>query len=88
MSTAGWHIGVADAQKQLLCEGEEGHLQDYSRQHLFSGYVGGEPEDKTAALSADGWFRTGDLGVMNNGEITITGHTVMDSISGTLAQAD
>ncbi|WPL21029.1 hypothetical protein [Thiorhodovibrio frisius] len=46
-----------DAQNQLLCEGEEGHLQVYSRQHLFSGYVGGEPGDTAAAFTADSWFR-------------------------------
>lgn len=69
----GWHIRVVDADEQLLPEGEEGHLQVFSREELFSGYVGGEPGDTEAAFTADDWFRTGDLGVMRNGQITVTG---------------
>lgn len=40
--------------------------------HLFSGYYRA-PEASGAAFTADGWFRTGDLGALDNGELFVTG---------------
>jgi acyl-CoA synthetase (AMP-forming)/AMP-acid ligase II len=48
-------------------------LQVFSSQHLFSGYVGGDPLETRAAHCPDGWFRTGDLGFIQDGQITVTG---------------
>lgn len=40
--------------------------------HLFSGYF--DRDDLTAAaMTSDGWYRTGDLGFMQGGELFITG---------------
>ena len=39
---------------------------------VMQGYFG-HPEETTAALSADGWLNTGDIGYLCDGEIVITG---------------
>jgi long-chain acyl-CoA synthetase len=38
---------------------------------IFSGYYK-DPEATAAAFTADGWFRTGDVGTLENGWLTIT----------------
>ncbi|MCF7976817.1 MAG: AMP-binding protein [Chromatiaceae bacterium] len=69
----GWQIRVTDQQDQVVPLGQEGHLQVFSSEHLFSSYVGGELDDTAAAHCADGWFRTGDLGTIRDGQVIITG---------------
>lgn len=41
--------------------------------HVFRGYCG--RPDLTALAVTDGWFRTGDLGVLDGGHLRITGRT-------------
>lgn len=69
---AGWRLRVVDDQDRLLAEGEQGHLQVDSPDKAFSGYLG-DVDKPLATFSADGWFRTGDLGVIRDGQVTVTG---------------
>ena len=55
-----------------LPAGEEGHFEVQSPT-MFDGYAD-HPEWTAAAFTPDGWFRTGDLGVMDeSGYVRITG---------------
>lgn len=68
----GIHLRITDAQGRVLPAGEEGHFEVQSPT-MFEGYVD-HPEWTAAAFTPDGWFRTGDLGVMDeSGYIRITG---------------
>ena len=71
-SLRGIHLRITDAQGHVLPVGEEGHFEVQSPT-MFEGYVD-HPEWTAAAFTPDGWFRTGDLGVMDDsGYIRITG---------------
>jgi len=71
-SLRGIHLRITDAQGRVLPAGEEGHFEVQSPT-MFEGYVD-HPEWTAAAFTPDGWFRTGDLGVMDDsGYIRITG---------------
>ncbi|MCF7976812.1 MAG: AMP-binding protein [Chromatiaceae bacterium] len=72
--TAGWRLRVVDDQDRLLAAGEEGHLQVDSADKGFSGYLG-DDNKSLATFSADGWFRTGDLGLIRDGQVTVTGRS-------------
>ncbi|MDI4662759.1 AMP-binding protein [Xanthobacter autotrophicus] len=52
--------------------GEVGHVEVRAPQTLFSGYWG-ELEAFRAGLSADGWWKTGDLGVIGPGGFAFRG---------------
>ncbi|MGC1381377.1 MAG: AMP-binding protein, partial [Candidatus Baltobacteraceae bacterium] len=68
----GIRLRIADAQGRVLPAGEEGHFEVRSPT-MFEGYAD-HPEWTAAAFTSDGWFRTGDLGVMDDaGYIRITG---------------
>ncbi|MGA8098972.1 MAG: 3-phosphoshikimate 1-carboxyvinyltransferase [Candidatus Cybelea sp.] len=68
----GIHLRITDSQGRVLPNGEEGHFEVQSPT-MFEGYAD-HPEWTAAAFTADGWFRTGDLGVMDeSGYIRITG---------------
>ncbi|MBV9718595.1 MAG: 3-phosphoshikimate 1-carboxyvinyltransferase [Candidatus Eremiobacteraeota bacterium] len=68
----GIHLRITDSQGRVLPPGEEGHFEVKSPT-MFEGYVD-RPEWTAAAFTADGWFRTGDLGVMDeSGYVRITG---------------
>jgi 3-phosphoshikimate 1-carboxyvinyltransferase len=68
----GIRLRIADANGQVLPAGEEGHFEVASPT-MFEGYVD-HPDWTAAAFTPDGWFRTGDLGVMDEaGYIRITG---------------
>ena len=68
----GIRLRITDASGHSLPAGEEGHFEVQSPT-MFEGYAD-RPEWTTAAFTSDGWFRTGDLGVMDaSGYIRITG---------------
>jgi cyclohexanecarboxylate-CoA ligase len=68
----GIHLRITDANGHVLSAGEEGHFEVASPT-MFEGYVD-HPDWTAAAFTPDGWFRTGDLGVMDEaGYIRITG---------------
>jgi long-chain acyl-CoA synthetase len=58
---------------EILCgAGQEGEVQ-VQGPNVMSGYFK-RPEENQAAFTADGWFRTGDLGCLDgDGYLTITG---------------
>ncbi len=68
----GIRLRITDPEGRVLPPGEEGHFEVLSPT-MFEGYVD-HPEWTAAAFTPDGWFCTGDLGVMDDsGYIRITG---------------
>jgi malonyl-CoA/methylmalonyl-CoA synthetase len=68
---------------QVLVDGEIGEVQ-LRGPNVFKGYWK-QPDKTAAAFSADGWFRTGDLGVREaDGYITLCGRSKDLIISGGL----
>jgi len=55
---------------ETLAEGDEGDIEVLCREKLFTGYWG-EPE--RAGLTEDGWWRTGDLGCLRDGQLLVRG---------------
>ena len=56
----------------VLDEGEVGAIEALAPGFLFSGYWG-EDSATAAAFSPDGWYRTGDLGALNDGQLSLHG---------------
>jgi malonyl-CoA/methylmalonyl-CoA synthetase len=72
-------VSVSD--RQPLPEGEIGEIE-VRGPHIFAGYWN-RPDATAAAFSADGWFKTGDLGWRSaDGYYTITGRARELIISG------
>jgi 3-phosphoshikimate 1-carboxyvinyltransferase len=69
---AGTRIRVVDDADNVLGPGEEGNFQVTSR-CLFEGYLD-RPDLTAAAMTADGWYRTGDLATIDaDGYLRLTG---------------
>jgi 3-phosphoshikimate 1-carboxyvinyltransferase len=69
---AGTRIRIVDDEDQMLGPGEEGNFQVTSR-CLFEGYLD-RPDLTAAAMTADGWYRTGDLATIDgDGYLRLTG---------------
>jgi cyclohexanecarboxylate-CoA ligase len=69
---AGTRIRVVDDSGRLLGPGEEGNFEVTSR-CLFEGYLD-RPDLTAAALTEDGWYRTGDLATIDaDGFLRLTG---------------
>jgi len=67
----GTEVAVIDERGRAMPEGSVGELA-IRGDYLFSGYF--RREDLTReAMTADGWYRTGDLGFVREGEIYVTG---------------
>jgi acyl-CoA synthetase (AMP-forming)/AMP-acid ligase II len=67
----GVEVRVVDDESHSLATGCEGELLVRGRERML-GYV--DPEANRAALDDAGWFRTGDIGVLDGaGFVTITG---------------
>ena len=68
----GIRLRVTDSEGQTLAAGEEGNFEVASPT-MFQGYAD-HPEWTAAAYTPDGWFRTGDLAVIDeSGYVRITG---------------
>ena len=68
----GIHLRITDAEGRTMSPGQEGHFEVQSPT-MFVGYAD-HPDWTAAAFTPDGWFRTGDLGVMDeSGYVRITG---------------
>ncbi|HEY1882562.1 MAG TPA: 3-phosphoshikimate 1-carboxyvinyltransferase [Candidatus Cybelea sp.] len=68
----GIELRITDAQGRRLPAGQEGHFEVHSPT-MFVGYAD-HPEWTAAAYTPDGWFKTGDLGIIDEaGYIRITG---------------
>lgn len=67
----GVEVRVVDEDERELAVGEEGELRMKGPQ-CFKGYL--DPSLDADAFDADGWFRTGDLGLVDDdGNVRITG---------------
>jgi acyl-CoA synthetase (AMP-forming)/AMP-acid ligase II/acyl carrier protein len=64
-------VRIADDDDRMLPDGQVGHIH-ISGDNVTQGYYE-NPEANAAALTADGWLRTGDLGVVQEGELYLTG---------------
>jgi acyl-CoA synthetase (AMP-forming)/AMP-acid ligase II/acyl carrier protein len=64
-------LRLVDDADQEVPEGRVGHIQ-ITGGNVTQGYFQ-DPEVNAASFSADGWLRTGDLGVIVSGELFITG---------------
>jgi cyclohexanecarboxylate-CoA ligase len=69
---AGTHIRIVDDDDKVLGPGKEGNFQVTSR-CLFEEYLD-RPDLTAAAMTADGWYRTGDLATIDDdGFLRLTG---------------
>jgi len=73
----GFEMRVVDEHDIALPEGAPGELQVRGPM-VFSCYYNNEAATR-AAFTSDGWFRTGDLGRIDNGRLTLVGRS-KDSI--------
>jgi acyl-CoA synthetase (AMP-forming)/AMP-acid ligase II/NAD(P)-dependent dehydrogenase (short-subunit alcohol dehydrogenase family) len=64
-------LRIVDADGAVVPEGMMGSLQ-VRGSTMMSGYFR-NPQVNREAFTADGWFRTGDLGFLQEGRLTITG---------------
>jgi len=64
-------IRIVDPENSVLPEDTIGRLQ-VSGNAVFPGYYNNPEADREAFL-ADGWFETGDLGFISNGQLVVTG---------------
>jgi amino acid adenylation domain-containing protein len=67
----GVNMRIVDENDELMVERQSGRLQ-ISGVTVTKGYLGGEAVNKDV-YTQDGWFKTGDLAFIQNGELTITG---------------
>lgn len=67
----GYEVQIRDEEGRVLGEHEAGviHLRGPS---VMAGYFE-MPEETSAALDAEGWLNTGDIGYLDGGSLTITG---------------
>jgi len=68
---AGVSLRIVDSQNRIVEEGAIGSLQ-VKGETITSGYYR-NPELNGEAFTRDGWFKTGDLGFLRDGCLTITG---------------
>lgn len=75
---AGTSFRIVDRDNRLLGEGAIGRLQ-VKGASVTAGYYD-NPEENRRAFTEDGWFDTGDLGVLRQGSLAITGREKDDII--------
>jgi acyl-CoA synthetase (AMP-forming)/AMP-acid ligase II/acyl carrier protein len=69
---AGISLRIVHEQGFTLYEGEAGHVEAFAPQTLFAGYWK-EPELTRDCMTADGWYKTGDLGAINEAGFSFRG---------------
>ncbi|MEV7779460.1 condensation domain-containing protein [Kitasatospora sp. NPDC088351] len=67
----GFAVRITDDTDTVVPEGTVGHLQ-VSGPAVTRGYDA-DPGQNREAFTADGWFRTGDLALLRDGALTLTG---------------
>jgi acyl-CoA synthetase (AMP-forming)/AMP-acid ligase II/acyl carrier protein len=68
----GASLRVVGTDGKILAEGEIGELQVSRPQTMFSSYWG-DPAATRQCFTDDGWWRTGDLGRLQDGELSLHG---------------
>ncbi len=68
----GWQLRITDENGIITGEGVSGQIQIWSPDKLFVGYYENPVLNKDK-FSSDGWFTTGDLGVISGGELRVIG---------------
>lgn len=68
----GYSIRIVDDEGMPLPLGTSGNIEVFSDQQLFSGYRS-DPEQTDQSFTQDGWFKTGDIGLVEEGALTIVG---------------
>lgn len=69
----GVEIRIVDDEDNLKLQGEIGHFQ-IKGETITKGYYKND-EQNLACFTKDGWFKTGDLAVINNNQLIITGRS-------------
>ncbi|MBN8966031.1 MAG: AMP-binding protein [Rhizobiales bacterium] len=69
---SGISIRIAGDNGQLLSEGQDGEVQILCPERIFSGYWG-ETDVTAQSFTPDGWWRTGDLGRIDRGILSLRG---------------
>jgi acyl-CoA synthetase (AMP-forming)/AMP-acid ligase II/acyl carrier protein len=64
-------VRLCDDNDQVVATGQVGHLQIHGA-NVTGGYLD-DAEVNARSFTADGWLRTGDLGLFKDGELYITG---------------
>ena len=70
----GNELRIVDEAGELVRQSEVGEIETRCDSQMFSGYYG-DPDATGAAFTADGWFRTGDLGFVDRVGVTVVGRT-------------
>jgi acyl-coenzyme A synthetase/AMP-(fatty) acid ligase len=69
---AGISLRIVGDDGSTLGEGEAGHVEAFAPHTLFAGYWK-EPELSRDCMTVDGWYKTGDLGAINDGGFSFRG---------------
>jgi acyl-CoA synthetase (AMP-forming)/AMP-acid ligase II/thioesterase domain-containing protein/acyl carrier protein len=80
-AAAGISLRIVGDDGLTLCEGEVGHVEAFAPQTFFAGYWK-EPELSRNCLTADGWYKTGDLGAINDGGFSFRGRAKQTLVVG------
>lgn len=67
----GLAVRITDSEDHVVAEGDTGALQ-VRGVAVTSGYWN-DPETTRSSFTADGWLRTGDVGFLREGQLTLTG---------------
>jgi acyl-CoA synthetase (AMP-forming)/AMP-acid ligase II/acyl carrier protein len=78
---AGISLRIVGDDGVALGEGEAGHVEAFAPQTLFAGYWK-EPELSRDCRTADGWYKTGDLGAINAGGFSFRGRAKQTLVVG------
>jgi acyl-CoA synthetase (AMP-forming)/AMP-acid ligase II len=71
-AAAGVSLRIVGDDGTTLGEGEAGHVEAFAPQTLFAGYWK-EPELSRDCMTTDGWYKTGDLGAIEDGGFSFRG---------------
>lgn len=71
-------IRIADESDQKVAEGQQGEIQ-VKGPNVFKEYWN-KPEETAATFTEEGWFKTGDIAVFENGYYRILGRNSVDII--------
>jgi hypothetical protein len=78
---AGISLRIVGDNGSTLGEGEAGHVEAFAPQTLFAGYWK-EPELTRDCMTADGWYKTGDLGAINDEGFSFRGRAKQTLVVG------